>query len=196
VTIRSKAQSLTPNLINRGCAHCGRGGSPHVGDGGFETRVRSVRFINCTQRAYFRHPNEAFFYDLDGTLTGTGLNENYTKGGTFRGASLVPTGPLLPPSACSPSPLATGKGTGGSLCKGLIFRRVWFLPDLPSIWTGKAVCVRAPWAPVRANCQELTPNCTCLPYMDMTFGGQGSIFMGAEGYRYNLQVNFFPAQNI
>ncbi len=42
----------------RGCAHCGRAGSPVLGDGGWETRFEKMRFVNSTQRAWFRHPNE------------------------------------------------------------------------------------------------------------------------------------------
>ena len=37
-----------------------------------------------------RHPNEAFFYDLDGSLTETGIIETYTQGGTIKGPTLTP----------------------------------------------------------------------------------------------------------
>jgi hypothetical protein len=38
----------------RGCAHCGLGGSPSFGDGGFETRVESIKFVNSSERVLFR----------------------------------------------------------------------------------------------------------------------------------------------
>jgi hypothetical protein len=173
-------------LVYRGCAHCGRGGSPVLGDGGFETRFRSMRFVNCTQRAHFRHPHEAFFYDLDGSLTGTGIAENYTRGGSVRGASLVPVSPLLPPTACTQSPWASGSGIGGAVCRGLVFRRVWHMPRTPSSWVGKALCVRPPWAAPGLACQDLNPACSCLPFLKKFW--QGNVFMAAEGYRYNVQV--------
>ena len=95
----------------RGCAHCGRGGSPVVGDGAFETRFAGMKFVNSPQRALFRHPNEANLYDLDGTLTDTGIKENYTRGGNVRGASLVGRSVLLPTGFCSDTNFST-TGTG------------------------------------------------------------------------------------
>ena len=46
------------NACLRGCAHCGRGGSPVLGDGAFETRFEKLKFVNSMERALFRHPNE------------------------------------------------------------------------------------------------------------------------------------------
>ena len=46
------------NACLRGCAHCGRAGSPVLGDGGWETRFEKLKFVNSPQRALFRHPNE------------------------------------------------------------------------------------------------------------------------------------------
>jgi hypothetical protein len=46
------------NACLRGCAHCGRAGSPVFGDGGWETRFEKLKFVNSPQRALFRHPNE------------------------------------------------------------------------------------------------------------------------------------------
>jgi hypothetical protein len=109
----------------RGCAHCGRGGSPVLGDGAAETRFEGMRFVNSSQRALFRHPHEAFFYDLDGSLTGSGIRENWSRGGTIKGSSFVGTSPLLPPGKCSSSSMST-KGSGGSVCEGLTFRKTWY----------------------------------------------------------------------
>jgi hypothetical protein len=108
----------------RGCAHCGRGGSPALGDGAFETRFEGMRFVNSSQRALFRHPNEAFFYDLDGTLTGSGVKEDWSRGGSVKGSSFVGTSVLLPKDKCAPS-VASIEGTGGSVCTALTFRRMW-----------------------------------------------------------------------
>jgi hypothetical protein len=168
----------------RGCAHCGRGGAPSLGDGGYETRFERMNFVNSSQRALFRHPNEAFFYDLDGTLTDTQVKENYTLNGKIRGSSMVGTSVLLP-RTCIETEMAT-MGSGGSICKGFIFKRVWHKIADPSIWVGKALCVRPPWVDVVNRCQGLKPICNCLPYLLMA--GFGNVFLAAEGIRYNLQV--------
>lgn len=91
----------------RGCAHCGRGGSPVLGDGAFETRFSGMKFINSPERALFRHPNEANLYDLDGSLTDTRIKEDYTRGGNVRGASLVGRSTLLPAGNCSDTSFST-----------------------------------------------------------------------------------------
>jgi hypothetical protein len=148
-----------------------------------------MRFVDSPQRALFRHPNEAFLYDLDGSLTGTGIVENYTLGGSLRGSSFVGTSLLLPPASCEPSNLSTmsGVGTGGSICRGLIFRRLFYKIRNPSAWVGKALCVRTPWAQLTDRCQSLKPQCNCLPYLDMV--RLGNVFLAAEGQRYEIQVN-------
>jgi hypothetical protein len=143
-----------------------------------------MRFINSSQRALFRHPNEAFLYDLDGTLTGTGLIENYTLGGKVRGSSLVGTSVLLP-AACTPTSLASS-GTGGSICTGLVFRRAWIKISSPALWVGKALCVRTPGIAVLDRCQSLQARCSCLPYLKKAW--TGNVFLAAEGQRYSLQV--------
>ena len=102
----------------RGCAHCGRGGSPFMGDGAFETRFSGMKFVNSSQRVLFRHPNEGFFYDLDGTLTGSGIVETYTKGGTVRGSSFVGTSTLLPPEHCVESEFSRAGVAGRRLLGG------------------------------------------------------------------------------
>jgi hypothetical protein len=168
----------------RGCAHCGRGGSPVIGDGAFETRFEGMRFVNSTQRALFRHPNEAFFYDLDGSLTGSGVRENWLRGGIVKGSSFVGTSPLLPPDKCTPSSLST-TGTGGSVCTGLTFRRMWYHIQKPSMWVGKALCVRMPWAADLNTCQNLRAECNCLPYLKKIW--RGNVWLAADGYRYNVQ---------
>jgi hypothetical protein len=169
----------------RGCAHCGRGNSPVLGDGAFETRFSGMRFVNSSQRVLFRHPNEAFFYDLDGTLTGAGLVEDYTRGGSVRGSSFVGTSVLLPSRGCFRSSLST-LGTGGSVCVGMLFKRLWFKIISPAIWSGKALCVRPPWANFTSMCQNLLPSCNCLPFLKKHW--QENVFLAAEGTRYNLQV--------
>eukprot|EP00961_Rhodomonas_salina_P271177 3664160-Rhodomonas_salina.4 len=148
----------------RGCAHCGRGGSPFMGDGAFETRFSGMKFVNSPERALFRHPNEASVGD--GTLTDTGIIEDYTRGGTIRGASLVGNSVLLPSRNCTASNLST-TGTGGAVCIGVIFRRMWFHIRQPSAWVGKALCVRTPETEVMNTCQSLQPECNCLPYLKM-----------------------------
>ena len=173
----------------RGCAHCGRGGSPVFGDGAFETRFSGMRFVNSTQRVLFRHPNEAFFYDLDGTLTGTGLVEDYSRGGSVRGSSFVGTSVLLPAKGCFRSSLST-LGTGGSVCVGILFKRLWFKIMKPVLWTGKALCVRPSWANYSSMCQSFRPTCNCLPYLKKFW--RENVFLVAEGLRYNLQVNQIP----
>ena len=157
-----------------------------IGDGAFETRFQGMRFVNSSQRAYFRHPNEAFLYDLDGSLTDTGIVETYTRGGNIRGSSLVGTSILLPPGVCNPTILASGVGTGGSICKGLIFRRLWHMIRSPPSWVGKALCVHPPWARITNRCQSMQPECNCLPYLKKQW--MGNVFLAAEGYRYDLQV--------
>ena len=99
-------------VLSRGCAHCGKAGSPSFGDGAFETQFCMMTFVYSSQRALFRHPNEAFLYDLDGILTSSNMSENYTFGGRIRGSSLVGTSCLLPKS-CKPTTLASG-GEGQS----------------------------------------------------------------------------------
>ena len=143
-----------------------------------------MRFVNSTQRALFRHPNEAFLYDLDGTLTGTGVVETYTMGGGIRGSSFVGTSVLRP--MCTPTNMSLG-GSGGSICTGLIFRRTWFLIAIPSLWIGNALCVRTPNTSIMNLCQTLEPQCNCLPYLD-TPEFDGNVFLSAEGARYHLQV--------
>ena len=145
-----------------------------------------MRFVNSSQRALFRHPNEAFLYDLDGTLTGTGVVENYTLGGKVRGSSLVGTSVLLP-AQCTPTSLASG-GTGGSICTGVIFRRLWFKITSPALWVGKALCVRTPGIGFLDRCQSLQARCSCLPYLKKAW--MGNVFLAAEGQRYSLKVIF------
>jgi hypothetical protein len=166
-----------------GCAHCGRGGSPSIGDGAAETRFEGMRFVNSTQRALFRHPNEAFFYDLDGSLTGSGVRENWLRGGTVKGSSFVGTSALLPPDKCTPSSLST-TGSGGSVCTGLFFRKMWYHIRQPSVWEGKALCVRVPWTADINTCQSLRAECNCLPYLLKL--GRGNVWLAADGYRYNV----------
>jgi hypothetical protein len=134
-----------------------------------------MSFVNSPQRVLFRHPNEAFFYDLDGTLTGTGVVENYTRvwvlvpranlakllcadslfswytmhivpeatnicprmllmkrtlsqGGSVKGSSFVGMSPLIPRPACGSSiSRFSTQGTGGTVCTGVTFRRMWYL---------------------------------------------------------------------
>ncbi len=160
-----------------------------LGDGAFETRFQGIRFVNSSRRAYFRHPNEAFLYDLDGSLTGTGIKETYTLGGNVRGSSFVGTSIFLPPTSCIPSAFVSGVGTGGSICTGIIFRRFWHMIRSPSSWVGKALCVNMPWAGISNRCQSLQPQCNCLPYLKKAW--MGNVFLAAEGYRYNLQVAYF-----
>ena len=135
--------------VLRGGAHIGRGGSPSTGDGGWETRFEGMRFINTSQRALFRHPHEAFFYDLDGTLTGSGIREDYVRnGGSIIGSSLVPRSVLRPPEHCVDTDIATHSphgqygDVGGMLCTGQIFRRVVFKALAQASLVGKSVCVR------------------------------------------------------
>jgi len=168
----------------RGCAHCGRGGSPVFGDGAFETRFEGMRFVNSSQRSLFRHPNEAFFYDLDGSLTGSGVREDWLRGGSVKGSSFVGTSVLLPPGRCTPSQMSS-QGTGGSICSGLTFRRLWYHIRQPSAWVGKALCVRPPWSATVNTCQNLLPECNCLPYLKKFW--KGNVFLAAQGYRYNVQ---------
>jgi hypothetical protein len=143
-----------------------------------------MTFINSSQRALFRHPNEAFLYDLDGTLTNSNVSENYTLGGRIRGSSLVGTSCLLPKS-CKPTTLASG-GTGGSVCTGFIFRRMWFMISSPALWKGRALCVQNSWSNVSNRCQNLQPDCNCLPLLKNMWSG--NVFLAAEGLRYNFQV--------
>jgi len=148
----------------RGCAHCGRAGSPKTGDMGAESRFSAMSFHNSSQRAMFRAPTEAFFYDLDGTLTNTGVQEDYSTGGTVRGSSLVGRSILLPPlqdgSGCLDSHLAT-VGIGAAVCRRTIFRIAKLGGLNPSSWVGKALCIRPSWQSVSEMnmCVHL---CTCL----------------------------------
>jgi hypothetical protein len=81
-------------------------------------------------------------------------------------------------------------GTGGSICHGLIFRRSWFHVNLPAVWVGKALCVRMPWQAEINTCQSLQPECNCLPYLKKMW--KGNVWLAAEGYRYNIQMDLLP----
>ncbi len=112
-----------------------------------------------TQPAYI---HSAFFYDLDGTLTGVPLVENFTRGGTVKGASFVPRSHLLPiDGSCVPSDFST-RGVGGAVCVGLIFRRFWHHVRSPAAWIGKALCVRPPWMTEVNSCQVLYVLVLCV----------------------------------
>ena len=135
--------------VLRGGAHIARGGSPSTGDGAWETRFEGINFVNTSQRALFRHPHEAFFYDLDGTLTGSGIQEDYARsGGSIIGSSLVPRSVLRPPEHCvntdmtTKSPNGRYGDVGGMVCTGQIFRRVVFKAIKQDSLVGKSVCVR------------------------------------------------------
>ena len=93
----------------RGPAPSRRRGSPFLGDGSVDTRFQGKRLVNSPQRALFRHPNEAFFYDLNGTLTGSGVQEDWLRGGSIKGSSFVGTSVLLPKAKCSPTAFSTGE---------------------------------------------------------------------------------------
>ena len=135
--------------VLRGGAHIARGGSPSTGDGAWETRFEGINFVNTSQRALFRHPHEAFFYDLDGTLTGSGIQEDYARsGGSIIGSSLVPRSVLRPPEHCvntdmtTKSPNGRYGDVGGMVCTGQMFRRVVFKAIKQDSLVGKSVCVR------------------------------------------------------
>ncbi len=52
---------------------------------------------------------------------------SYIQGGKVKGSSFVGSSPLLPPSCNRTiSPFST-KGTGGAVCTGAIFRRMWYV---------------------------------------------------------------------
>ena len=73
----------------------------------------------------FRAASEAIFYDLDGSLTDTGITEDYTQGGNVIGSSLVGRSHFLPgiypedkgsDDYCEYSDLAT-TGVGAAVCR-------------------------------------------------------------------------------
>lgn len=175
----------------RGCAHCGRGGSPVLGDGAFETRFAGMKFVNSPERALFRHPNEASLYDMDGTLTDTGVKEDYTKGGNVRGSTMVGWSTLLPAGNCTQTSFST-TGTGGAICQDTIFRRMWYIIEEPAGWIGKALCVRRPDQSSMNTCQTLQPECNCLPYLKKAW--KGNVWLAAEGARYNVQMDLLPQE--
>ncbi len=109
----------------------------------------------------------AVFYDMDGTLTGVSVIEDYTKGGTVRGTSLVARSPLLPMNGSSLQPMSgscfhtkfsTG-GVGGAVCVGLVFRRVWYHIRSPNAWIGKSLCVRPSWTADLKHCTVMIFGC-------------------------------------
>lgn len=161
------------NFVNpciRGCAHCGRGGSPVLGDGAFETRFSGMTFVNSNERALFRHPNEAFLYDMDGSLTGSGIRETYTEGGSVVGSSFVGNSILLPnDGACTVTAMST-HGTGGAVCHGHIFRRMWYHIREPDAWVGKALCVRLPHQSSIDTCQSLQVRASCCCVWNANLG--------------------------
>ena len=114
----------------------------------------------------------AFFYDMDGTLTGVPLLEDYTKGGTIKGASLVGRSHLLPMSGSSMLPVNgscfnasfSTVGVGGAVCVGLVFRRVWYQMNDPSAWVAKSLCVRPAWTAEVKHCPVSLP---CVAYVTM-----------------------------
>lgn len=176
------------NFLNpciRGCAHCGRGGSPSVGDGAAETRFSGMRFVNSSERVLFRHPHEAYLRDLDGTLTGTDVVEDYTRGGTTRGVAFVGTSVLHPSGACVESSYST-HGSGGSVCTGHIFKKFWHYVKDPDTWVGKSLCVRRPDQHKNDinRCDTLKKECNCVPWLKMS--DKGHVFLMAEGVRYNV----------
>jgi hypothetical protein len=97
-----------------------------------------------------------------------------------RGSSLVGTSPLLPPAACEPSGYST-IGSGGSVCTGYVFRRMWFAIASPAQWVGKALCVRPPWSGVMNTCQSLEATCNCLPYLQTSW--KGNVFQAMFSWR-------------
>jgi hypothetical protein len=42
-----------------------------------------------------------------------------------------------------------------------------------------------PWSGTMNTCEDLRPECNCLPWLKK--GWNGNVWMMAEGYRYNLQ---------
>ncbi len=97
----------------------------------------------------------AFFYDLDGTLTGVPLPENFTRGGVIKGSSFVPRSHLVPiDGSCVPSNFSM-QGVGGVACVGHIFKRFWHHVRSPAAWIGKALCVRPPWMAEINTCQVI-----------------------------------------
>ena len=189
------------NFVLRGAAHVGRGGSPSTGDGGFETRFEGIKFVNTSRIALFRHPQEAFFYDLDGSLTGSGIREDYTRGGSVKGSSLVPRSILLPPNKCTPfgdmpveparrllgSGGAAEQGVGGMMCQGLVFRRVVLHVTQPAHLIGKSMCVRPGWSSHVTRCSTRLAECNCIPIQKKWWGG--NVFLAAVGYRYTLELD-------
>ena len=112
------------------------------------------------------------------------MREDWLRGGSQKGSSFVGTSPLLPPDKCAPSSLSTA-GTGGSVCTGLTFRRMWYHIRQPSEWVGKALCVRPPWTANINTCQDLQAECNCLPFLKKAW--TGNVWLAADGYRYNVQ---------
>lgn len=179
----------TPCMV--GCAHCGLGGAPGVGDGAAEYRFANMSFINSPAKVVFRAPTEAFFYDLDGSLTGTGAVENYTKGGNVVGSSYVGMSPLLDPTRCTelPNTAAQNKWSSGNavaLCRGEIFRK-FYSTFTDAETEGKAMCFRPSWGTSVNLCQNLTKGCNCHMHVFMS---KANIIMLAVGKRYEAFINF------
>lgn len=181
--------------VLRGGAHIARGGSPSTGDGGWETRFQGVKFVNTSQRASFRHPHEAFFYDLDGTLTGSGIEEDYVRsGGSVKGSSLVPRSVLRPPEHCADTQIATSSPSGhygdvgGMVCHGVIFRRVVFKAIEATALVGKSMCVRPSWDANVNRCHEREAQCNCIEIQKKWWGGNVALLSIAHRFNYDIDL--------
>ena len=84
----------------RACSFC-RGEQ----QGGYESRFSGLTFINSPRLTKWQWMHEQVFRDLDGSLTGT------------RGAALIATSPVLPPS-CTHHPASSEDNINGSICTG------------------------------------------------------------------------------
>ena len=143
------------------------------------TRFRSTS-VTCLLADILTGNLQAFFYDLDGTLTGSGIREDYSRGGTVKGSSLLPRSALLPPDKCIEindivppptkyrrsrrllgvdGPGADTANIGGMLCHDIVFRRILFKVQDPTHFIGKSLCIRPSWMPDMTRCEDRYPDC-------------------------------------
>ena len=107
----------------RACAYCKNS------QGGFQTRFRNITFVNSPSRTNWQWQHEAWFEDLDGSLTGQGA-----------GYSVLPYNPNLPKDHCTfNNPEYGTDSVPGAICDDTVkFHRFAFNEISPTSLEHKA----------------------------------------------------------
>lgn len=111
--------------VFEGCAVCGTGGSPMLKQGGADTHIEEVRFVDSPHRTKFRWKYEMILTNTDGTLSaGSSAEASLSPPPQRMNTYVVPASKLLPGDRCTELPELSSAGLPGVVCTDTTIRRV------------------------------------------------------------------------